>query len=157
MDDEVELSVSLPVDSDGFLRRECPHCEREFKWLPSEESEVPPPGGYHCPYCGEQAGNDQWFTRGQLRVIEASFEEDVLGPGLRDLQKAFGEAAAASGGVLEFKVGEEQPEPTRPRRLTERNDMARIDFDCHPGEPVKVAEDWHEPVHCLVCGEPRPQ
>ncbi len=32
-DDEVMLEISMPLDSDGFLRRECPTCEREFKWL----------------------------------------------------------------------------------------------------------------------------
>lgn len=24
-------SVQLPLDNDGFLRRECPHCLQEFK------------------------------------------------------------------------------------------------------------------------------
>jgi hypothetical protein len=37
MSDEVQLSMSLPLDGDGFLRRECPTCEREFKWLPSPD------------------------------------------------------------------------------------------------------------------------
>lgn len=32
--------MSDPLDSDGFLRRECPTCEREFKWLPSCEGEA---------------------------------------------------------------------------------------------------------------------
>ena len=28
----MDFQVSLPLDSDGFLRRECPHCMQEFKW-----------------------------------------------------------------------------------------------------------------------------
>lgn len=56
-DDEVALSMSLPLDSDGFLRRECPTCERELKWLVSADDEDDedggvPDGGYFCPYCG---------------------------------------------------------------------------------------------------------
>ncbi len=60
MSDEVTLSMSLPLDGDGFLRRECPTCEREFKWLPSPQhgegdaaaaSDEPAPERYFCPYC----------------------------------------------------------------------------------------------------------
>ena len=56
MNEDVTLGVSLPLDSEGFLRRECPTCEREFKWLPNldenEETEPTAGGGYFCPYCG---------------------------------------------------------------------------------------------------------
>ena len=60
------LSMAIPVDSDVFLRRECPTCEREFKWLPASEDEESaagvPDGGYFCPYCGVQAPTGAWFT-----------------------------------------------------------------------------------------------
>ena len=69
-DGEVTLSMAIPVDSDGFLRRECPTCEREFKWLPAseddEEAADVSDGGYFCPYCGVQAPADAWFTEAQL-------------------------------------------------------------------------------------------
>jgi len=39
MDDEVTMSLTLPLDDDGFLRRECPSCERQFKWLPDSSDE----------------------------------------------------------------------------------------------------------------------
>jgi hypothetical protein len=64
MSDEVQLSMSLPLDGDGFLRRECATCEREFKWLPSPDqleegngesraaaTDAQPPDAYYCPYC----------------------------------------------------------------------------------------------------------
>ena len=38
-DDDLALEMSMPLDSDGFLRRECPTCEREFKWLYTSEEE----------------------------------------------------------------------------------------------------------------------
>jgi hypothetical protein len=37
--------------------------------------------------------------------------------------------------------------------LTEADGITRIDFGCHPSEPLKVLDDWHEPVHCLICGQ----
>src|SRR5207302_1564042 len=48
---EVRLRISLPLDDAGFLRRACPSCVREFKWLHSEgagstEPEGPTPSSY---------------------------------------------------------------------------------------------------------------
>ena len=66
-DDDVALEMSMPLDSDGFLRRECPTCEREFKWFhtPAEEGSAAPviDGGYFCPYCGVQAETNTWLTQ----------------------------------------------------------------------------------------------
>src|SRR6266511_2386951 len=95
MSDEIHLSMSLPLDSDGFLRRECPTCEREIDRLNR--------------------------SSGGLIGIEAHLERD-------------------------------EPEPAP--ELDETDDMRRIDFTCHPAEPVKVLDDWDGPVHCLICGEP---
>lgn len=39
MDDEIKISVSIPLDDDGFLRRECPTCEQEFKWFNHDEGD----------------------------------------------------------------------------------------------------------------------
>ncbi len=30
--------------------------------------------------------------------------------------------------------------------------MMRVDFPCHPEEPLKVSEDWDGDVACLLCG-----
>ena len=38
--DEISISVHLPLDKDGFLRRECPHCERQFKQWQGRRDEV---------------------------------------------------------------------------------------------------------------------
>ncbi|HEV7751795.1 MAG TPA: hypothetical protein VGO71_09640, partial [Baekduia sp.] len=62
----------MPLDSDGFLRRECPTCEREFKvfvhQVAGEEADAqgPQPGGYYCPYCAIQADANAWFTKAQI-------------------------------------------------------------------------------------------
>lgn len=54
MDEEIRIPVSLPPpDSDGFLRRECPSCEREFKWFSHNEGDpnAEPATQYFCPLC----------------------------------------------------------------------------------------------------------
>jgi hypothetical protein len=149
-DSDVSFSVELPLDDDGFLRRECPNCDREFKWLTSDESEPPPEAGYCCPYCGRRARADEWFTRGQLRVIEAGIGKHVIDPQLRGLEDSLAGLEDASGGLVSGRL--ERGAPLRPTRLTEPNDMRRASFECHPNEPVKVLDTWDGEIHCLVCG-----
>jgi hypothetical protein len=31
--------------------------------------------------------------------------------------------------------------------------MRRVGFPGHPGEPVKMLDDWSAPVRCLICGQ----
>ena len=38
--------------------------------------------------------------------------------------------------------------------MTEVDDMTRVEFECHPTEPVKVLEEWDKPMRCLICGKP---
>jgi uncharacterized Zn finger protein (UPF0148 family) len=80
-DDEVTLSVSIPLDSDGFMRRQCPTCEREFKSRPTPDGEEPvpvPDGGYFCPYCGVQAPLGSWFTKAQAELAQAIAVAEVV-------------------------------------------------------------------------------
>lgn len=138
----MSISVSVPLDGDGFLRRECPTCEREFKWRPSADDEgdtlQPDPAGYFCPYCGIQAPPNEWLTKAQAEYLAATGTRRFAGPLFDQL--------ARSG----FKV---QPNlPDAPSELTEDDDMRRVDFACHPPEPLKVLEDWSDPVRCLLCG-----
>lgn len=154
-DDEVTLGMSVPLDSDGFLRRECPTCEREFKWLPgsgddADEVTPPPDGGYYCPYCAIQAPDDQWFTQAQIELAQSIVATQVLGPMLKDFGRDLNGIGRRSNGFLSVTAKYDAPDEMEP--LTEADDMKRIEFECHPDEPVKVLEDWDEPVHCLVCG-----
>jgi hypothetical protein len=133
--------MTVPVDTDGFLRRECPTCEREFKWLPSasedaeEEATDSADGGYFCPYCGVQAHADAWFTKAQLELAEHIVQVQVVDPMLSKFM-----------GSTPNQVGE--PEP-----LIEDDDMRRVNFACHPSEPLKVLDGWDRPIRCLICGQ----
>src|ERR1035441_6564583 len=86
-DDEVTREVPVPLDSDGFLRRRCPTCEREFKWLGTfdeeEDAEGVADGGFFCPYCGVQAPPDAWLTQAQEALIQNVIDTEVVGPMLK--------------------------------------------------------------------------
>jgi hypothetical protein len=152
-DNEVALMMSLPLDSDGFLRRECPTCEREFKWLHSTAEEGAAEvddGGYFCPYCGIQAPTNAWLTYAQIALAHNLIATEALGPVLEGLGRNLSDLGSRSGGLLSAHIEYEAPEKLDP--LTEDNDMRRVDFECHPSEPVKVLDDWGKPLHCLICG-----
>ena len=156
MGDERELSISVPLDEDGFLRRECPTCEREFKWLYSESEDDAAEvdnAGYFCPYCAVQAPSSAWWTHAQLERRQAIAAHEFLGPELKKLGKSI-ERMNRPGGLISASFDVDLPDV--PESNAEDNSGRRVDFPCHPEEPVKVDEAWTKPVHCLVCGKPAP-
>ncbi len=165
MSDEIQLSVSLPLDGDGFLRRECPACERQFKWLPSSDSQDEDdasaatadasgsPENYHCPYCAVAAPSDAWLTKAQVAVMHEIVRREILDPKLDEFERTIDKLNRKSGGWFEIEASLERDEPEPAPELDESDDMRSVDFPCHPSEPVKVLEDWGRPLHCLICGE----
>lgn len=93
------MHLRLPLDADGFVRRECPGCRREFKTRPSpldgaamlwvlmgrvehaNATEIPfDPPVRACPYCGQEAPGDGWLWaafRRELERFAAILEEQV--------------------------------------------------------------------------------
>jgi len=57
-----------------------------------------------------------------------------------------------TGGLIDIRAEVTVDEPDSPPELEERDDMRRVDFSCHPSEPVKVLDGWETEVHCLMCG-----
>lgn len=146
------LSIRFPLDTDGFLRRQCSQCERYFKWHngPTEgaPSEAGPAEAYYCPYCGKSAAPDQWFTEEQVAQIEAVASLEVRRQVGSVLERAAG--SISSSGIVSMKAELSPQNPPPP--LVEEDDMVAVESPCHPYEPVKVDESWAAPLHCLVCG-----
>jgi hypothetical protein len=149
---ETTVQVSMPLDEDGFLRRECPTCERQFKWRSGSEETVEAaeaPEMYYCPYCAEPADTGSWWTPQQLEYAQQYAAAEVLGPGLAEFQRSIARMNQP-GGIIQISM--DVTLPSQPEPLVEPNDMARVDFPCHPEGPLKVADDWDAEVSCLVCG-----
>lgn len=157
MNDENPTSeMSLPLDSEGFLRRECPTCEREFKWLhtPDDEIETKPQSqvSYFCPYCRVNAEAGAWYTKAQLELARSTLMAEVVDPMLHEFANDIENIGRSSRGMISAEVSFQSPE--KPQGLTEVDDMKRVEFSCHPSEPLKILEDWDRPVRCLICGSP---
>jgi hypothetical protein len=152
---DVEFSVSVPLDADGFLRRDCPTCQREFKWFEGRTEDTPDnwedPEQYFCPYCGVPADTDSWFTQAQAAYIEQTLSahaSDLFEDELDDIARGINR----QGGPIRMSVSGGARDTAPPPPLSEPNDMVAVASPCHPFEPVKVLDVWGEPLHCLVCG-----
>lgn len=149
----MEIPVSLPLDHDGFLRRECPHCTQEFKWhhgpANEEAEQADNPDSYHCPICGEAAGPDSWWTQDQIEHIQQAAMPEAL---LSIEDELGGIFRRASNKHFSVKQTKSFRTPEAPMPLTETDDMTIIASPCHAYEPVKVPETSTSPFHCLVCG-----
>jgi hypothetical protein len=141
--------MSVPLDSDGFMRRECPTCEQEFKWRASQDGDevVVHVDQYYCPLCGVPSGVDNWWTQAQLDYMEALVVPDAL----RDIQNMLGDAFRGNKHV-KFEASSEIGVTPMPAALFEPDDMVIVEPPCHAFEPVKIPEHHPGPFHCLVCG-----
>lgn len=138
------LELKIPLDADGYLRRECPNCEREFKRIvvgPSESKvSHPATAGLYCPYCGVQALSNRWLTKSQVALTKVAVADQVADA------KPHGALKSLSSLVSWGRTAVPQVE------AIELNDMEVVRFTCHPKGPIKVYDGWIGKVHCLVCG-----
>lgn len=157
---DISVSLSIPLDSNGFLRRECPHCDLEFKVYVGDDPDRNddanvPPEGFCCPYCDRRAPADAWYTKEQLAAGEAALSVEVNKMIERELDDSVRGLERASGGLIKASIATSGPTP-RSHDLEEWDDMVRADFSCHPETPVKVVEDWINSIHCFICGARQP-
>lgn len=147
----MQIQYELPLDADGFLRRECPHCEGEFKWHYGKTDDAPADFNYsdvyYCARCGQPAKSDQWFTNAQLDYVR----DQALGPAHDFIAEQLRDAFGGGSGWIKFDVSEGE-KPSAPDPLVEPDDMDILQPPCHPWEPVKVPSDFAPPYHCIICG-----
>jgi hypothetical protein len=115
---------------------------------------VEEPESYYCPYCAITASLDAWLTKAQVSVMEEIVQRELVEPELGKLAREIDRLNRSSGGLIGIEAHLERDELEPAPELDETDDMRRVDFTCHPVEPVKVLDDWDGPVHCLICGEP---
>lgn len=154
MSDEVRvpLKVSLPLDN-GYLRRECPVCLRQFKWWhgrhPDRPADVEDPEEYHCPYCDATAGPRNWLTQAQAELIRSAglqAAQELIANELKDSIREINRSGLIKAELRTETIPESTP-------LNEPDDMIAVIPPCHRYEPLKIEESWKDPVHCLVCGQ----
>lgn len=143
MDTSVQRFVAqIPLDADGYLRRECPHCEREFKRIAakSPSSKDSAHCWLFCPYCGLQAQANRWLTKPQAR-----FTKNLVA---RHAEQRKSHVGFKSLNVLAFRSQSNVAHVG----LIEPNDMRIVNMQCHRRESIKISEEWIGTVRCPQCG-----
>lgn len=148
---KADISITLPLDKDGFLRRECPNCKRQFKWLPTKDkSNKQSQLQYYCPYCGKLANINDWWTKEQVQYIKQKLSkatEPELEKFTKDL-KRLNKPGSLIRIEPKYKLSSE------PLPFHEPNVMRKVEPPCHTSEPLKIYENWNKLVICLICGKP---
>jgi len=163
----LQLEVRLPTDSLGFVRRECPHCRRQFKTRRrafdgrvlmrrlgaavthhnAQEIQLGLGERYSCFYCGKVGPADDFLTADQVQFLE-------------QLSTSLVELLRYEQLSQVVRTLSDNPRPTfvpvHPRPLpgampTELEDMRPLPLTCC-NEVVKAAAGWDQPFYCPSCG-----
>jgi len=148
---EIKIPMSLPLDADGFLRRECPYCKRGFKVFPSDKEDKEKENDIvelFCPYCGQSADKKSWWTEEQLRYAKEIALKKVLEPELQEFGRNL--ESMSKGSFVKVKM--ERTSFKTPRISEDFNDMKFLELPCC-NERIKFEENWKGNLHCIICGK----
>jgi len=172
------IHVELPLDSDGFLRRECPFCRRQFKVETTEQDRQSwiqhhlevyllqqgmesdknqdgedEPGGKWCPYCGQQGPSDSWWTQEQIAYINTfahNIMAEMINKALRSLKRQF---PKSSKGLISTEFKYKGMPYKSPWISPETDDMDIFMLPCCDSR-IKLEDDWNRTFYCPMCGFP---
>ncbi len=179
----ISFNISLPLDSDQFLRRECPLCLRQFKietdetdcqsliereleaYLLQEGLEIRTESAdatgtdeekseLWCPYCGQTAPRDQWWTQEQTAHIHI-FAYNIMAQMIneqfiRPMKRKF---SGRQSGLVSIEFEGKEMEYQKPWISPEPDDMTIHALPCCDLR-VKLEDGWSQTVHCHQCGFP---
>lgn len=162
------MQISLPLDEDGYFRRECPLCLKEFKVLLTDEERGEFENGilnslvdknsdetiddeqieHFCPYCGQNSKADAWWTQEQLEYINSIVQNifaKILNENLINPLKS----SSRNNSNIKFEGKEIEAEDSWIQ--PETNDMKIFGLPCCQRK-IKIQDTWDGPVHCYFCG-----
>lgn len=174
----IEINLSFPLDDDGFFRRECPFCYREFKVLLEEDemtglaqegldsymlevqeeaassSEEETEPDFTCPYCGQKAPRGSWWTQEQLAYIGVVAQNIIAKIVNEQLIRPLKRMSRKHGsGLVSLRFEGREIKQQEPWISPESNDMEVFYLPCCHRK-IKVDENWTSAVHCFFCGFP---
>jgi len=176
---EIKMNLSFPLDDDGFFRRKCPFCRKEFKILLEKDelddfaqkgidsfmTELKEEAAdlddssrleteFICPYCGQQSPSDSWWTQEQLAYIGVVAKNIMA----KMVNKHFIHPPKRTLGrptsdMVSIRFEGKEMEQQEPWISPEVNDMEIFDLPCCQRK-IKIKEDWSNAVYCFFCGFP---
>jgi len=175
---DIVINISVPLDDENFLRRECPFCGREFKIEISKEdltnlAQAKLDGFLaeenkddiieedrlnndealnFCPYCGQEAHKSDWWTKEQLSYIRIFAENimiDMVNTKLiRPLKNRY---SGNKSDFFSFKIEAKEMRKKEPWISPEENDMKVFKLPCCQSS-IKINDKWDKDIYCFYCG-----
>jgi|SRR5581483_11375878 len=173
-------SLEVSVDRDGFFRRTCPSCGRDFKTLASDADftsilnpQIERLGSQfglplsieganiektylRCPYCGDTAESGKTLTEEMItyakRFVMREFVWPMINQMFGDLEDSF-RGNRSSGGFLSISVEFQHSRGVlaiRPMNGPEPADMKIITLLCCD-KKIKISEQWTGFEACPYC------
>lgn len=89
------FEVSIPLDEDGYLGRQCPSCRQIFRVQSEDYQALPESTELYCVYCGHRDDHSEFLTEQQRQRLERvaldmgnQLIDDILGGAFRDLARS---------------------------------------------------------------------
>ncbi|MFD5015361.1 hypothetical protein [Streptomyces chartreusis] len=148
--DEFKVDVSVPLDEDGYLGRQCPECSMSFRMNGEDYKALPDDLELWCVYCGHHQEHSEFMTAQQRdRVMRAAGDlgmqivSRALSDAFRDLSRG---SSRRSGVSISYK---EKPFYPRPLPGIDEERLARV-RTCIGCQVHYAVFDEHR--FCPVCG-----
>jgi hypothetical protein len=88
------FKVSIPLDEDGYLGRQCPSCRQMFRIQSEDYEALPEDTRLYCVYCGHEDAHSEFLTERQQQRLERvaldmgnQLIDNILGGALRNLAR----------------------------------------------------------------------
>src|SRR6266566_2219779 len=131
-----QLSISIPIDNDGYFDRRCPSeaCQADFKVLMEDWKHKVSDDQVFCPICREKAKATEWNTPEQLEYIRQA--------GVNHIQGIIGQALSQD--AIDFN-------------RSQSPGFINISMSYKPGAPtllvpISAAEELRQKFTCEQCG-----
>ncbi|MEH0441562.1 hypothetical protein QBA74_39815 [Streptomyces scabiei] len=149
--DAYEMRISIPLDEDGFLGRQCPACSLLFRMDAQQYEALPDDLTLWCVYCGHHAEHSEFVTAQQRERLMQAVGDLGMQIVSRELNRAFSglsrRSSRGSGVSITYRS---QPYYPRPLPGISEERLARI-RTC-PGCQGRYAV-FGEHRYCPVCGQ----
>lgn len=136
MDGGSQLSISIPIDDDGYFDRHCPSeaCQTDFKVLMEDWKDKVSDARVFCPICREEAKSTEWNTLEQ--------QEYIRQVGINHIQGIIGKALSQDASDFNRR---------------QRPGFINISMSYKPGTPtlvvpISTAEELRQKFTCEQCG-----
>ncbi len=146
--DDIQFSLQIPLDEDGFLEMECDYCKGRFM-LTKETFEDEENLNFFCPICGLPNRINAFYCPEVLETAEKIAANCIMDKVYRDLSKSFN--SFNKNGL--FKLSMDKPKHEQVSELyTPVNQYKKKRLSCCDIY-IKISSfDEAIGIYCPICG-----